>query len=213
MDAFSTLGWFRDPLYSYMKNYSEHNLADLIIHELLHATIYLKSHSQFNEELAEFVGTEGARLYMEKLRAGETSGSTSETWSNENDAKTDSQTFRAFIRGLIEELEVIYKSEIPRDEKLLLKEKIILEAKQRFKENYDTIFLTDNYRNFVDLPVNNAYLELYRLYYGENLYFKELYERSGYDLPKFIAAAKAIKVKRNGDPKAELEKALNISKL
>ena len=215
VDAFSTLGWFRDPLYSYMKNYSERSLADLIIHELLHATVYLKSHSQFNEELAEFIGTEGARLYIEKLRAG-AKGSLSagedsaETRLNESDAKTDGETFRAFIRGLIEELDLMYKSEISRDEKLRRKEEIISEAKQKFKENYDTMFLTENYRNFTDLPVNNAYLELYRLYYGEDLYFKELYEKSGSDLPRFIAAAKAIKVKRNGDPKAEFEKALGL---
>ena len=42
VDAFSTLGWFQDPLYSYMKDYPAHRLADLIIHESLHATVYLK---------------------------------------------------------------------------------------------------------------------------------------------------------------------------
>ena len=66
VDAFSTLGWFRDPLYSYMKDYPLQELADLIIHELLHATVYLKNQSQFNEELAVFVGVEGARLYLKK---------------------------------------------------------------------------------------------------------------------------------------------------
>ncbi|GHT80374.1 hypothetical protein FACS1894130_11490 [Spirochaetia bacterium] len=66
VDAFSTLGWFRDPLYSYMRDYPVHELADLLIHELLHATVYLKGHSQFDEELAEFVGREGSRLYYRK---------------------------------------------------------------------------------------------------------------------------------------------------
>ncbi|MDR3341903.1 MAG: aminopeptidase, partial [Treponema sp.] len=56
VDAFSTLGWFSDPLYSYMRHYPVHQLADLIIHEQLHATVYLKGQSQFDEELAEFVG-------------------------------------------------------------------------------------------------------------------------------------------------------------
>jgi predicted aminopeptidase len=39
VDAFSTLGWFSDPLYSYMRNYSVYRLADLIIHESLHTTM------------------------------------------------------------------------------------------------------------------------------------------------------------------------------
>ena len=193
VDAFSTLGWFRDPLYSYMKNYSEESLAELIIHELLHATVYLKNHSQFNEELAEFVGTEGARLYM---------------GASENETKADSKTYREFIRSLIEELDNMYKSDIPREEKLKRKEEIIRSAKLNFNDNYETMFNTEDYRGFIELPVNNAYLELYRLYYEEDLYYKELYERTGGDLPKFIAAAKTLKTGRRGNPKADLEKAL-----
>ena len=214
VDAFSTLGWFRDPLYSYMKEYSELSLAELIIHELLHATIYLKNHSQFNEELAEFVGSEGARLYIEKAKSkalnrdcpdGEDSAG-----KEAEEARADSETFRSFIRSLIEELDGVYKSEITREEKLRLKEEIIKEAKQRFNENYNAMFKTDNYQNFAEVPINNAYLELFRLYYEEDRYYKELYEKTGRNLPAFIAAAKTIKVKRKGNPKAELEKALGL---
>ena len=223
-DAFSTLGWFRDPLYSYMKEYSEEALAALIIHELLHATVYLKSHSQFNEELAEFVGTEGARLYMEKLRAGDrtvdgssvANGSpangddTAEAEAAELDAKADSETFRAFIRELTEELDEVYKSNISRDEKLRLKEVIIGESKIRFEENYETMFRTENYQGFIEMPINNAYLTLFRLYHEEERFYKDLYAQSGSDLVKFIAAAKTVKAGRRENPKAELEKALVI---
>jgi len=212
VDAFSTLGWFRDPLYSYMKEYSEKELADLIIHELLHATVYIKNQSQFNEELAEFVGSEGARLYMQKIKAagGEAEEAPDEA-PVEAEAQKDSVTYRAFIRDLIAELDVMYKSEISREEKLKRKEEIISAAKLRFSENYDSMFKSENYRSFIELPVNNAYLELYRLYYEEDRYYKELYEKTGSDLPAFIAAAKTIKVKHGGNPKAELEKALGLS--
>ena len=216
VDAFSTLGWFRDPLYSYMKEYSERSLADLIIHELLHATVYLKNHSQFNEELAEFVGSEGARLYTEKAKSEALSSVSldgedpAEKETKEADARADSEAFRSFIRSLIEELDRLYKSDIPREEKLRRKEEIITAAKFRFNENYDAMFNTENYRNFAEVPVNNAYLELFRLYYEEDRYYKELYEKTGRDLPGFIAAAKTIKVKRRGNPKAELEKALGL---
>ena len=199
VDAFSTLGWFRDPLYSYMEKYSDQSLAELIIHELLHATVYLNNQSQFDEELAEFVGTEGARLYIEKTPGLKT---------DDPDTATDSAAYLTFIRGLIAELDEVYKSDIPREEKLKRKEEIIGNAKARFDGNYDTLFKTENYRGFGKLPVNNAYLGLYRLYYEEDHYFKDLYEKSGGDLPKFIAAAKTLKGK--GDPKVELEKALGI---
>ena len=217
VDAFSTLGWFRDPLYSYMKNYSDMALAELIIHELVHATVFLKNHSQFNEELAQFVGTEGARLYMEKVRGDNKvidSENNAESGDGAEDADTDAGADRiaylAFIRGLIAELDSVYKSDLPREEKLLRKGKIIESAKAAFDENYDTFFKTENYRSFSELPVNNAYLELFILYHEEDYYFKDLYAKTGSDLPEFIAAAKKIKVKRGGNPKAELEKALTF---
>jgi len=201
VDAFSTLGWFRDPLYSYMKKYSDRSLADLIIHELLHATVYLKGQSQFNEELAEFVGTEGSRLYMEKQ------GQTIDD-SNAADAQADRAAYSAFIRGLIAELDELYKSDLPREEKLQRKAEIIEAAKARFSASYEENFKTDNYRGFSELPVNNAYLELFRLYHEEDRYYKDLYEKSGSDLAKFISAAKTLKGK--GNPKEELEKALGL---
>jgi predicted aminopeptidase len=201
VDAFSSLGWFSDPLYSYMKEYPVHRLADLIIHESLHATIYLKNHAQFNEELAEFVGSEGACLYIEKT-FGEDSGESRAIAASDG----DSTVFLGFIRELIAELELLYADSLPWEEKLQKKAEIIQAAKARFVETYDALFQNDNYRGFSDLPVNNAYLELYRLYYGEDHYFRDLYARSGSDLKRFIAAAKTLKA--GGDPRAQLEKAL-----
>jgi predicted aminopeptidase len=197
VDAFSTLGWFKDPLYSYMKEYPLQDLADLIIHELFHATVYLKNYSQFNEQLAEFVGTEGARLYMETI--GQEAVNTDNT-----DAQADRAAYIAFIQALITELTAVYQSDIPREEKLERKAEIIAAAQTRFEENYDAVFKTDNYLGFPKLQINNAYLELYSLYYEEDRYFIDLYERSGRDLPGFIAAAKKLTGK--SDPKKELER-------
>ncbi|MDR0497439.1 MAG: aminopeptidase [Treponema sp.] len=207
VDAFSTLGWFRDPLYSYMKKYSDKALAELIIHELFHATVYLKNHSQFNEELAEFVGNEGGRLYIEKTRAaGNTTHNDND--SGDDNANSDRDAYLGFIRGLIAELEAVYKSDVPREEKLKYKEEIIGASKARFEEEYNDLFTTENYRFFSGLPVNNAYLDLFRLYHEEDRYFKELYVMSGSDLPKFIAVAKTIRGRQN--PKEEFKKALGL---
>ena len=206
VDAFSTLGWFRDPLYSYMKDYSERNLADLIIHELVHATVFMKNHSQFNEQLAEFIGSEGARLYM-----GETSGTELPDFESEaDDTRFDSEAFIFFIQNLIAELDKMFKSNIPREEKLIRKGEIIESAKINFETHYDTLFKTDNYRYFSELPINNAYLDLYRLYYEEDNYFKNLYKRSDNDLGKFIAAAKTLNPRLKGNPREEFEVALGL---
>jgi predicted aminopeptidase len=205
VDAFSTLGWFRDPLYSYMKKYPVYELADLIIHELLHATVYLKGESQFNEELAEFVGGEGARLYMESRF-----GTDSAEYRRMLDAKTDGAAYAAFIRGLIAELDALYRSGAAREEKLRQKEEIIRAAQRRFAAEYDALFQGENYRGFEKLPVNNAYLELYRLYYAEDDYLAGFYRRSGGDLPRFIAAARTLRGK--DAPRQELERALGLGR-
>jgi predicted aminopeptidase len=217
VNAFSTLGWFRDPLYSYMKSYSDRALADMIIHELVHATVFLKSQAQFNEQLAEFIGTEGGRLYAERLIAsanGPGSAAGEADSGDASDALADRAVFLAFIRELIAELDMVYKNDtLLREDKLRRKEEIIEAAKARFEEDYDSLFKTENYKGFSQQTINNAYLELYRLYYEEDNYFKDLYENSGANLQDFIAAAKILASnpkKAQANPREELERALNM---
>jgi predicted aminopeptidase len=199
--AFSTLGWFKDPLFSYMREYSKYRLADLIIHELVHATVFLRGHINFNEELAQFIGTEGARLFMETHF-----GIDSDEYNEMLISKTDSQNYVKFIQELIIELEILYTSGKNREDILLEKEQIITAAKERFEAEYESRFSSDNYRFFLELPVNNAYLELFRLYHAEDNFFADLFYRSGGDLREFIAAAKTVT--RRGNPRTQLENAL-----
>jgi predicted aminopeptidase len=191
VDAFSTLGWFKDPLYSYMKDYSTYALADLIIHELLHATIFVKGQVQFNEQLAEFVGSTGARLYIES-RFGPDSPEYREIGSG----AADRAAFRNVVSALIAELETLYAGNLGRDEKLSEKERIIKAAQERFVSDYDDLFSNENYRTFAELSVNNAYLDLYRLYYEQDNFFPELYQRTceatTAGLRRFVDAAKTL---------------------
>ena len=55
VDAYSSLGWFSDPVYSTMLDRRLSSLAHLLFHELVHRTYWLKDHSDFNESIAEFV--------------------------------------------------------------------------------------------------------------------------------------------------------------
>ncbi|MDR0409612.1 MAG: aminopeptidase [Spirochaetaceae bacterium] len=202
VDAFSTLGWFADPLYSFMRDYKPERMAELLIHELVHATVFIKNNIQFNEELAEFIGSEGARLYIEKRY-----GSGSPQMENMAYSDSDNAAYVGFIQALIEELDSVYKSNIPREQKLELKEEIIASAQMRFAAEYETRFHSDRYRGFSEMPVNNAYLELYRLYYSGGRELKELYDESGENLREFIAAAKTIS-KDGGSPMSQLRSAL-----
>jgi predicted aminopeptidase len=62
--AYSTLGFFRDPILSSMLKRTEGSLAELIIHELTHGTLFIKDALEYNENLADFVGEYGADRFM-----------------------------------------------------------------------------------------------------------------------------------------------------
>jgi predicted aminopeptidase len=63
--GWSTLGWFKDPVLSQMLYYSEGDLAELIIHELTHGTIFIPDSVEYNENLASFIGYKGALWFLE----------------------------------------------------------------------------------------------------------------------------------------------------
>src|SRR5690606_27837765 len=62
--GWSTLGWFTDPILSEMLEKDEGDLASLIIHEMVHATIFVKDSIEFNENLASFIGDRGAEAFL-----------------------------------------------------------------------------------------------------------------------------------------------------
>jgi predicted aminopeptidase len=187
-----------------MRNYSDYRLANLLIHELLHATVYIRGQSHFNEELAEFVGSEGARLYIEKKYGGE-----SPEYQAVFDSEADVETYAAYLRDLIAELEELYRGPASREDKLARKAEIIALSQERFKRDYDTLFRGQDHRGFAELPVNNAYLELYRLYYEGSGFYRDLYEKSGRDLGRYIAAARTLKSGEK-DPQGALAAALGL---
>lgn len=64
VSAWSTLGWFSDPILSNMLKKSKGNLCNLIFHELFHATYYAESSVDFNENLASFIAHKATIRYL-----------------------------------------------------------------------------------------------------------------------------------------------------
>lgn len=193
VNAFSTLGIFSDPVYSFMKEYPVFSLARLIFHEQTHATAFFKN-VQFSEELATFIGNEGALEYI-KVRYGDESVE----YCNALDYLEDNKTWIRMLRNLYNKLDSLYHTDISREEKILEKKKNIAALKHTIKTCYDSLFITDLYRDVVDLSLNNAFLAVRMTYSLDLELFAELRRTKG-SLRDVVTYAKELK-KRKGDPK------------
>ena len=198
VDAFSILGFFKDPVFSFMQDYSVFQVASLILHEQTHATVFLKNHVQFNEEMAQFVGTEGALLYLDR-RLGPESTEREETTA----ILRDQETFLETLRALYADLEDVYAQDLPPDDKLSRKAKTIALHQTRFAESYQDSFASEAYRGFAEAEINNAYLNLYMTYTEDLDVFYELFESYDRDLRATIYALRELEGIR-GDPKEHL---------
>ncbi len=198
VDAFSTLGFFRDPVYSFMSKYSVFDVASLVLHEQTHATLFLKNQTQFNEELASFVGTEGALEYLRRRH-----GDDSEEYRRTLLELRDDKTFTEILRGIRAQLQAVYDSDLDRSAKLEAKRLILSDERKRFASDYEKNFATDRYRAFARARVNNAYLDLYATYTEDRALFEQLYEASGRDLKLMIERLLPLK-EIKGDPKEHI---------
>lgn len=183
VDAFSSLGFFRDPLYSFMVDYEPDTLAELVLHESAHATLFIKGDEQFNEEFATFVGRLAADLWV-ALRYGEDSPEAAARRAR----RADGQAFVSWLRDTAALLEAVYADPaLGREEKLARKAALIAERAEAYREAAPALFTAPGYRQFDMGSINNAYLDLYRLYEEDLSLYRRWYdEMAGGSLPRFV---------------------------
>ncbi len=199
VDGFSTLGFFNDPLWTFMRDYSEAELSELIIHELTHATVYRKGQESFNEEVATFVGERGSLLYLESL-----GGPNPDLLEAEKARRRSSAAFVAFMRETAVELERLYSEGLPKEETLKRKAELLEKRARVYADSAPRIFEDKSYRDFDFAGVNNAFLDLYRMYWGDSdLYARYCDSLCEGDLSVFIAKTRIL-AKSRKDPKASM---------
>jgi predicted aminopeptidase len=169
--AFSTLGWFDDPLLRHLLDGDEVFLVDLVLHELYHQTFFLRGAkgSSFNESLATFVGNRGAIQFLKTRPDDQVLLERAETrWADE-------LAFAAFLSGVVERLEEVYAGT---DEAVVLaaREEVFARAQAEFK----TLPLAaGRFASFAEGPLNNAVVLYYRLYTTDLRLFERVWEREG----------------------------------
>jgi len=197
--AYSTLGWLRDPIFSSMVEWNHIALANLILHEMTHATVYFKDETDFNEQLATFIGNRGSIDFLiEKYGKG------SKEVFEAIHIQEDDLLFSRWVDQVCQRLSTYYAKEISIDEKLRGREEIFRSIKEEFKEIKGQL-KTDCYKEFDRIELNNAVLLAYRRYLHRLEKFESIYEYWGRDLKKIIKFFKEIKASRE-EPSSFLDR-------
>lgn len=200
VDGFSTLGFFSDPIYSFMTEYSLFALAELIIHEQTHATVFVKNEIQLSEELATFVGREGALSFL-RDRYGEDS----EAYRQALASLSDWNRYRDRVLELYDELDTLYRSETDSRRISAEKQRIVEDFNQRLRSEAEELFQSDRFHSFEGIPVNNAYILSFVRYSQDLDIFYRLYKARGFDLKATVEVLKQIRQVK-GSPKEYLQR-------
>ncbi len=174
--AYSTLGWFDDPILSTMISDGDEalgDLADVVLHETLHATFYVPNQSTLNESVASFFGDELSVKYLE-----ETVGPDSPEKSSFLAMRARGERRGHVMKAAYDELAALYKSNRSREEKLAEKKRI-----------------TDNLRAELSIkrPVTNATLIQYKTYGSGKQELRELLDRCDGSFPRMLKTLERIR--------------------
>jgi predicted aminopeptidase len=170
--AFSTLGWFPDPVLTPALRGEEVAVTETVIHEVTHTTFYARGHSQFNESFANYVGHRGAiEYYCAALGESEPCRRAEDRWH-------DTRTFARFFQSIKTPLEHLYASDLGDAEMRSRKAQIVGEAITRFETDVSPALRSGEYALSAEL-IDNAWLMARLLYYERLDDFERLHERFG----------------------------------
>jgi len=182
-EAYSTLGWFNDPLTMNMIEGSTVDLVETILHEMTHTTFYLKGQGEFNEGIANLVGKMGAVLFVRR-----TYGPSHPFTIEAKQTIEDERLFSSYLSHLLDELGQMYNSTLSYQAKLVEREKIFSNALKKFAHIKKKL-QTSRFLHFDSADLNNAYLLSIGLYHQHFHLFEAIYklkENSIQDLITFF---------------------------
>jgi predicted aminopeptidase len=199
--AYSTLGWFSDPILSTMLKYNDVDLVDVILHEQTHATVYIKGDIAFNENLATFVGYAGSLEFFKGRRD-------IKNLQLAKDQKHDKILVGQFTSDLVARLKKLYGSDLSFDKKIADKKRIFARARLRFRKDYKTKLKTSRYHYLANMQYHNAIVSTMAIYNKEIELFEKLHKQCGYDIRKTVLALKDLS--KTDNPKDSLKSKVKL---
>lgn len=179
--AYSTLGWFKDPLLSSMipregtkvSAAAAPDLVNVVLHESVHATLYINNQSYFNESLAYFLADVLTERYFKERGL-----IASEAWKKYKENEAYSKKVQKRMAQAYQELKAIYDSKLADDEKKS-KKKSYIEALQK--------------ELGLRRPITNATLIQFQTYDPSDHGFSELFQKTNEDVRTFIQVLAKLK--------------------
>lgn len=196
--AYSTLGWFDDPVPSTIIAYPDIHLARLIFHELAHQVVYVPGDTTFNESFATAVEREGARRW-----ALAHDPATAVTAFEEARAREDE--FTALVLAARADLAAVYAGPADKPSKRAGKRRIVNKLRAAYA-GLETSWGTENrYARWFAGPLNNAQIASVAAYTRQVPAFNTLLAQNQGDLTQFYSEVRALARL----PIAERERRLN----
>jgi predicted aminopeptidase len=183
--AYSTLGWFADPVLSTMLRYSDQKLVRVIFHELAHQVAYAEGDTVFNESFAVAVETEGIRRWLA------THGTAQDREFYEQSV-VRRQGFNQLIRSYHGRLKALYASELEPRAMRAQKRRLFKELGRDYQKLKAGWGGFSGFDRWFAQGLNNAHLASVSIYTHAVPAFQALLAREGGDLPRFYQAVKQL---------------------
>ena len=197
--AFSTLGWFNDPLLSTAPGRGPELLVELVLPEIAHNTLYVASSTPFNESFALFVGYRGAAAFFRNRGDTTAARRVAAIWR-------DQQRLSAYYSELYEELQQVYARDAPDDSTMLWREQAFARARARLRSGLDGRLEVYDGERLAARQLDNASLLASRIYLTDVDQFDAVLDAFGGDLRATVAAiVRAVEARGEQSPFAVLE--------
>lgn len=186
VEAYSTLGWFDDPVLSTFIKRSDAGLAGLIFHELAHRTLYVKNDSTFNESFATVVEQEGLRRWLD------TQGQQT-LWEQYLRYHRYQETFIALILDHRKQLETLYASALTEEQKRTSKQQLASMVLEKYHRIRDAEWNGYNgYDAWMHGSLNNAQLSTIATYHDYVPGFQKILQQCDQSMNCFLQRVKAL---------------------
>ena len=184
-NAYSTLGWFDDPLLNTMMYKSEARRAGIIFHELAHQVVYIDDDSAFNEAFATAVEDEGIRRWFK----AKDKQALYETYliNKKRDAELN-----ALLKQTRDELKTVYASKLEANEMRAAKKQVFVNMQQHYQRLKKSWQGYSAYDKWMQQDLNNAHLLLISTYHDKVPMFQAMLKSENYDLKKFYRAVENL---------------------